>query len=175
MELDEKFSHYGKIISTKIQEDEEGENMGFGFILFDNLASVDLAINELNEKEWKDKKLYVGKYIKNRPKINKFNNVYVKNIPQSFSDVEILEYFKKFGEINSLIIRTPEESELKSFSVEKKTKILNFKYAFICYKNFDDAARVVNMVPYFKFSDEKYNDEIKKIARILKDKNVVEK
>jgi len=47
-----------------------------------------------------------------------------------------------------------------------------FKYAFLCFKNFDDAEYVVNIVPNLSLSDEKHNEEIKKIAYILKDKEI---
>lgn len=174
-DLEEKFSDYGTIISTKIQEDEDGESLGFGFILFDNIASVDKAINQLHRTEWKSKIIHVGKYIKNRPKVNKFNNIYVKNIPLDLSDEQIFVYFEKYGEISSFLVKAPEERELLNYPERKKDEIKKYKYAFICYKNFADAERVVNTVPYLSLFDEKHNEEIRIIVNILKDKQIAEK
>ncbi len=69
-------------MSARLVEDEEGENVGYGFVLFDNKQSADLAIREANNAEWKGKGIYVGTFMKNRPKTTPaFNNLYVKNIP----------------------------------------------------------------------------------------------
>lgn len=174
-ELDQKFSFYGKIISVKIQEDEDGESLGFGFILYDNLASVDLAIKELHETEWNGKRIHVCKYIKNKPKINKFNNVFVKNIPVDFSDEQITAYFAKYGEISSFVFKALQEPQICNFPEEKKKLICQSKFAFICFNKFEDAERVVNTVPYLSLKDEKHNDEMKVIVKILKDKQIAEK
>ena len=45
-EFDEYFSKFGTIISAKIAEDEEGESMGYGFVLYDNEESAKKAIAE---------------------------------------------------------------------------------------------------------------------------------
>ena len=174
-ELENKLSSYGKIISAKIQEDEDGESLGFGFILYDNLVSVDLAIKDLNGTEWKGKKIHLGNYIKRKPKVNKFNNVYVKNIPCEFSDGFILEYFGKYGEISSFIVKAPDEKDIFNFPQVKKEEIKKYKYAFICFKNFDDAERVVNTVPYLRLTDEKHNEDLRTIVKILKEMQIAEK
>jgi polyadenylate-binding protein len=69
-------------VSARLVEDEEGENVGYGFVLYDKKDSADLAIREANNKDLNGKEIYVGTFIKNRPKTQpKFNNIYVKNIP----------------------------------------------------------------------------------------------
>lgn len=45
---------------------------------------------------------------------------------------------------------------------------MKHKYAFICFKNFDSAANVVNQVSYLKINDKNYNKEIKSLADSLK-------
>ena len=82
-EFHDFFSKYGNIISAKLVEDEEGESIGYGFVQYDNENSAVSAINQANLCEWKGKKIYVGKFVKNRPKkLGQFNTVYVKNIPK---------------------------------------------------------------------------------------------
>ena len=81
-EFHDFFSKYGNIISAKL-EDEEGESVGYGFVQYDNENSSVCAINQANLCEWKGKKIYVGKFVKNKPKKHgQFNTVYVKNIPK---------------------------------------------------------------------------------------------
>jgi len=67
------------------------------------------------------------------------------------------------------LIKEPRENELMSkLPEDKKSQILSHKYAFICYKNFDDAERAVNKVPYYKITDNEYNKKLDKFASLLK-------
>ena len=120
--------------------------------------------------------MFVGQFVKNRPKIPpKFNNIYVKNIPKSFSEEEIKKYFSKYGDFGSIIINEPDPKKLDSkIPEDKRNQIVSHKYAFICFKNFDSAERAVNEVPYYKISNKIYNQEIDKIVEILS-KNGFEK
>lgn len=89
-EFHDFFSKFGDIISAKLVEDEEGEVIGYGFVLFNNSESAKLAIREANNKELKGKPLFVGPFVKNRPKKPPvFNNVYVKNIPRVMKYIKI--------------------------------------------------------------------------------------
>ncbi len=82
-EFHDFFSKYGNIISAKLVEDEEGDSIGCGFVLYDSVEAAKSAIKEANNFEWKGKKIYVGPFIKNRPKkLPQFNTVYVKNLPK---------------------------------------------------------------------------------------------
>lgn len=45
---------------------------------------------------------------------------------------------------------------------------MSHKYAFICFKNFDDAERAVNKVPYYKVADKSYNEQVDKLSAMLK-------
>lgn len=86
-EFHDFFSKYGKIISAKLVEDESGETIGYGFIQYDNEISAINAINQAHLYEWKGKVIYVGKFIKNKPKKKvEFNTVYVKYIPKVKND-----------------------------------------------------------------------------------------
>lgn len=89
----------------------------------------------------------------------------------SFSDKDIENFFSAYGPLGSTMIREPKENELNKLPDEKKNQILTHKYAFICYKNFDDAEKAVNKVPYFKIQDKAYNADLEKIAELLKKQN----
>jgi polyadenylate-binding protein len=60
----------------------------------------------------------------------KNNNLYVKNFPLSYTEEDLLELFKKFGEILSVFIQKKESGESKGFG-------------FVCFKNGDDASRAI--------------------------------
>ena len=177
-EFHEYFSKFGNILSSKIAEDEEGESMGYGFVLFDSEEGAKNAIKECNGKDWNGKKLYVSQFIKNRPrKPLRFNNVYVRNIPKKWSENEVKKYFSKFGEIGSMLVREAEKDKLKKeLPEEKKRQILDHKFAFVCYKSLDGPAdKAVSKVPYLKLLDEKYNKKIEEIAKKVNSFDVKEK
>ena len=176
-EFDEYFKKYGNIISAKIAEDEEGESMGYGFVLYDKEESAKKAIAECHGKIWKNKKIYVCQFQKNRPrKPLRYNNLYVRNIPKNWSEEDVKNYFSKFGEISSMLVKSPDPEKLnKNLPEEKRKNILDHKYAFVCYKSLDGPAEnAVAKVPYLKLSDESYNNKMEEYAEILRKQNVKE-
>jgi polyadenylate-binding protein len=168
-EFHDYFSKFGNIISAKLVEDEEGEVIGYGFVLYDNPEASTLAIKEANGVEWKGKKIYVGQFIKSKPKKTpQFNNIYVKNIPKTWTKEDIVNFFSRYGELGSILIRDPDVNALEKLPDEKRNYILQHKFAFICFKDFDAARRAVNEIPYYKIQDKEYNKEVDKIGQILK-------
>ena len=97
--------------------------MGYGFVLYDSEESAKKAIEACHDKEWNGKKLYVQQFIKNREKKPlRYNNVYVRNIPKEWTDSDIKSYFEKYGEIGSMLVKTPDPTKLKpEIPEEKKT------------------------------------------------------
>ncbi len=169
-EFHDHFSQFGTIISAKLAEDEDGESIGYGFILYDNAESAKKAIEECNGKEWKGKKLFVCQFVKGRPKKPvRFNNVYVKNIPKEWSEEDIKTYFSTYGKISSMVVGNPDETKLHpNLPPEKKEQILSHKYAFVCFESLDGpAVNVVNKVPYYKISDKAYNKKIDQLVEII--------
>jgi polyadenylate-binding protein len=151
--------------------------MGYGFVLYDSEEGAQKAIKECHGKEWNGKKLFVAQFQKNRPKqAPKYNNIYVRNIPKAWSESDIKNYFSKYGEIGSMIVREPEADKLKKeLPDEKRRHILNHKYAFVCFKSLDGPAKkAVARVPYLKILDDNYNKKIDQIAQKAKDNGVSE-
>ena len=176
-EFHDYFASFGTIVSAKLAEDDDGEAIGYGFVLYDSEEGAKKAIAECHDKKWKDKVLYVGQFEKNRPKKPvQFNNIYVKNIPKEWSDDDIKKYFEKYGEILSMITREPEEGRLNpELPKEKKEQILKHKYAFVCFKKLDGPAlHAVNEVPYYKLNNKTYNDTIDKIVKVLEKEGIEE-
>ena len=96
--------------------------------------------------------------------------------PKAWSESDIKNYFSKYGEIGSMIVREPEADKLKKeLPDEKRRHILNHKYAFVCFKSLDGPAKkAVARVPYLKILDDNYNKKIDQIAQKAKDNGVSE-
>ena len=173
----EHFKKYGTIISAKLAEDDEGESMGYGFVLYDSADAAKSAIDECNGKEWKGKKIFVAQFVKNRPKKPvRYNNIYVRNIPKTWSEDDIKKYFEKYGKISSMIVRTPDASKLNAaIPEEKKKQILDHQYAFVCFESLDGpAVNAVNKVPYLKIGNDEYNNKIEELVDLLKKEEIKE-
>lgn len=71
-------------------------------------------------------------------------------------------------------MKIPEENSLSKVPLEKKTLILNYQFAFITFKEFKSAERVVDEIPYFKVSDSEYNSELQSLSILVKENEIVE-
>lgn len=117
-ELVEVFSKFGEIQNAVIMKGDNGSSKEFGFINYADHASALLAVDDMNEKDFKSKKLFVGRAQKKserraklkeyfqklkQEKVNKYKglNLYVKNLDDSIDDERLRQEFSKFGEISS--------------------------------------------------------------------------
>jgi len=78
--------------------------------------------------------------------------------------------FNVYGEILSVFIKAPEQSQIDKLPEEKRKEILDHQFAFITFKEFSSAARVVNEVQYLKQKDKNYNNELISIVELTKKK-----
>ena len=178
-EFHEFFAQYGTIVSAKIVEDEEGDSLGYGFVLFYETDSAKKAIEECHGKPWKNSKmkLYVCQLEKKRPrKPLRFNNLYVRNIPKDWDEEKLKNYFSTYGEISSLIIRSPIAEKLHKNTPRCIYKnIVEHKYGFVCFKSIDGPAeKAVAKVPYMKLTDEEYNKKTEEYAQIFREIEIKE-
>ena len=148
--LRELFSKYGEIKSCvllKAKLKDEEEESPFGFVCFDKEGdkehgplAAQKATEDINGKEFEPNlKIYVGNFLnkKEREEEKKKNslrfknskkrfNLYTKNFPPNTTEEEIKKYFEVYGETESVKIFKKEGEAI---------------YAFICFKNPDDAAK----------------------------------
>merc|ERR1712193_92455 len=119
---------FGSTLSISVQaasnvQDESGTSKKFGFVSFERHEDAEKCVNELNGKEFGDRKLYCGRAQKKAERQaelkNKFEklkqeriqryqgvNLYVKNLDDSITDESLREAFKTFGSITSAKVIT---------------------------------------------------------------------
>ncbi|KAJ6391189.1 hypothetical protein OIU77_025219 [Salix suchowensis] len=66
--LHDTFSSFGNILSCKVATDASGQSKGYGFVQFDNEEAAQNAIDKLNGMLINDKQVYVGHFLRKRPK-----------------------------------------------------------------------------------------------------------
>lgn len=172
-EFHEYFTKYGKVVAAKIAEDEDGDSLGYGYVLFENETFAKKAIEENHGKLWKDTKmkLYVCQLERKRPrKPLRFNNLYVRNIPKDWDVEQLKKYFSQYGEISSAIVRSPNAERVhKNTPKCISSNIFEHNYGFVCFKSIDGPAeKAVTKVPYMKIKDEAYNKQVEEYAQIFR-------
>jgi RNA recognition motif-containing protein len=85
-EVYDLFSKYGEVKSIKMKNNEKGESLGYCYVNFEDKASAQDAIDNLNGKEeYKGKKLLVEFYEKKEKVKEEIKNpaVIIKQLPES--------------------------------------------------------------------------------------------
>ncbi|KAL2871036.1 polyadenylate-binding protein [Aspergillus lucknowensis] len=112
------FEKFGEITSATLSRDPEGKSRGFGFVNFSTHDSAQAAVEEMNDKEVRSQKLYVGRAQKKHEreeelrkqyeaarmeKASKYQgvNLYVKNLTDDVDDDKLRELFGTYGTITS--------------------------------------------------------------------------
>ncbi|XP_064653176.1 polyadenylate-binding protein 4-like [Lineus longissimus] len=120
--LYDTFSAFGNILSCKIACDENNQPKGFGFVHFETEEAARNAIEKVNAMLLNGKKVYVGKFIARRERLEqvgdrqkKFTNVYVKHLAEEIDDVKLEELFAEHGKVASARVMCDHESKSKLF------------------------------------------------------------
>ena len=82
--------------------------------------------------------------------------------------------FSKYGEVIDVFMRVPDVSLLEKLPNEKKNNISSHQFAFVTFKDFSVAGKVVNEFPYFKLGDSNYNNELVNIANFIEKSGLIE-
>lgn len=93
--LETHFAQFGDIISCKVSLNENHTARGYGFVLFKDPESASRALSETQKRNE-----IIG--VKFEPKTKSdfrkvFNNIFVKNIPDNWSEAEIKKCFEAYG------------------------------------------------------------------------------
>ncbi|CAK9301809.1 unnamed protein product [Gordionus sp. m RMFG-2023] len=131
------FSAFGTILSCKVAMDENGSK-GYGFVHFESSAAADKAISRVNGMLLNGKKVYVGKFISKRERLDqmgiqaqKFTNVYVKNFGDDVDEDKFYSLCEPFGKISSHKVMVDPTGKSKGFG-------------FVAFENHDEAERCVD-------------------------------
>jgi len=124
--LYDTFSMFGDILSCKVGTNSDGESLGYGFVHYVNPASAKKAIEKINGMLIAEKKVTVEPYVKADERSanneNTFTNVYIKSIPEDWTEEQLKEKLAEFGETTSVLIPKNDDGKLKGY----------------CFSNFSD-------------------------------------
>lgn len=121
-QLYDTFSQFGNILSCKIVKDEKANSKGYGFVHFESEEAAVAAIDQVNGMLLNDRKVFVGRF-KNRgdrvremgDRSRQFTNVYLKNLPEDFTEEELSELVAKYGGTMSVKLMKSEDGKSKGF------------------------------------------------------------
>ena len=130
-EVYEYFLQFGDISSAKLNEDFEGNHLGYGYVNYFDKFSAEEAIKNTNGKMmWGGGPLLVDYFKKKNERISTSGpevfKVYVSNFPADYTKQDIIELTKEFGVILSITLST-----------EKVGR----KYALVCYESEESAIK----------------------------------
>lgn len=140
------FDNYGKITSHRVMIDDNCKSKGFGFVSFEEAEAAERAVDELNNKEWNNRILYVGRAQKKAERqaelkrkfemmkmerMNRYQgvNLYVKNLDDTIDDERLRKEFTPFGTITSAKVML-DEGRSKGFG-------------FVCFSSPEEATKAV--------------------------------
>lgn len=122
-DLHDTFSAFGNILSCKVAIDEvTGQSKGFGFVHYESAESAKAAIENIDGMLLNNRTVFVGPHIPKEDRksklnevLNKFTNVYVKNIDTEITEEELREIFGKYGAITSLRLEVEANGKSRGF------------------------------------------------------------
>jgi len=167
--IKELAAEFGPTLSISVQDctqmqDENGNQKKFGFVSFENHEDAEKCVNEMNGKEYGDRKLYVSRAQKKAERQaelkNKFEklkqeriqryqgvNLYVKNLDDSITDDILREHFSQFGTITSAKVQMMTDSELNQKQKEggdgKELVSRSKGFGFVCFSSPEEATKAV--------------------------------
>ncbi|KAG8512422.1 Polyadenylate-binding protein 4-like [Galemys pyrenaicus] len=119
--LHERFSAFGRILSSKVVSDEQGSR-GYAFVHFQSQSAADRAIAEMHGARLRGCRLFVGRFktrqdraaeLQNRAQ--DFTNVYVKNFGEDMDEARLRAVFSPYGRTLSVKVMTDASGRSKGF------------------------------------------------------------
>ncbi|KAI5899363.1 uncharacterized protein SCHCODRAFT_02604934 [Schizophyllum commune H4-8] len=146
-EFEALFREQGNVTSSVIQRDEEGRSRGFGFVNYETHEEAQKAVDNLNDKDFHGRKLFVSRAQKKAEreeelrkaheqarleKLSKYQglNLYVKNLDDDVDDEKLRAEFEPFGTITSAKVMRDDKGVSKGFG-------------FVCYSSPEEASKAV--------------------------------
>lgn len=116
-QLCDTFSKFGNILSCKVSTNSRGEPLGYGFVHYESEEFARKAVEAVNGKIIAGKQVTVApfKSRSERGSGKTFSNLYVKNIPATFTDEEFDKLFSQYGTITSSKVMRDAEGKVKGY------------------------------------------------------------
>ncbi|KAI0022578.1 RNA-binding domain-containing protein [Xylariomycetidae sp. FL0641] len=105
--LEEAFSKFGTINKVNIGRDSRGLSRGFAFVVFQDQAAADQAVNETNQSFWHGRRIRV-EHRKPPTQARKGNvgeptkSLYIGNIPYETSDADLNALFRELDNVTDV-------------------------------------------------------------------------
>mmetsp|Transcript_32832 Transcript_32832/g.57373 ORF Transcript_32832/g.57373 Transcript_32832/m.57373 type:complete len:431 (-) Transcript_32832:212-1504(-) len=111
VEVEQLFSRFGEVATSKVNRDSEGKSLRYGYVLFKQPEHADNAISELNNYEVEGAKLLVSKFISTNDLQSNYKsrNLYVRGFNPEVTEVDLQNRFKEFGAVAAVLILSPTE------------------------------------------------------------------
>merc|ERR1711887_233934 len=162
-QLYDTFSAFGNILSCKVcvnkvqtpgEEFAQPESKGYGFVHFETEEAANKAVEKVNGKLLKEKKVFVGRFKSRNERIREygdrakqFTNVFLKNIPNDWDETKIKEIASEFGNTLSISIQTS--------SIKDQEDGISKKFGFVSFEDHEDADKCVNELNGKEFGERK--------------------
>jgi polyadenylate-binding protein len=162
-QLYDTFSAFGNILSCKVcvnkvqtpgEEFAQPESKGYGFVHFETEEAANKAVEKVNGKLLKEKKVFVGRFKSRTERIREygdrakqFTNVFLKNIPNDWDETKIKEIASEFGNTLSISIQTS--------SIKDQEDGISKKFGFVSFEDHEDADKCVNELNGKEFGERK--------------------
>lgn len=113
--LNEIFSVFGDILSSKIATDDKNKSRGYGYVHFAKDEDAANAIAKLNGAEVEGSIIKVESFSpkSQRPTPDVWTNLYVKQFPLSYKKEDLEKLFSTYGPVQSVYIETDENGVSK--------------------------------------------------------------
>lgn len=97
-DIDSVFSEFGRVFSSKISTDEDGNSTGYGYVQFEEKEEADKALAAAVDNKIKvngvDIEIQQFKRKDDRENLDARNNLYMKNFPSNLDEKELEEKIK---------------------------------------------------------------------------------
>jgi len=144
--LFDTFSMFGDILSCKIQTDDNGVSLGYGFVHYTTKSAAEKALQRVNGMEIAGKKVLVchhkarSRRGKEEKKDNAWTNLYIKNFPLDWNEDKLKEILFPHGEC-TVCISKKEDGSSKGFG-------------FVNFQKHEDAEKALTALAGLKFGEE---------------------
>jgi len=145
-ELHNFFKKIAPVFSCCVKYGTNGLCSGYGYIRFETQAAADKAIAEGNRKEFNGNIIEVCAFKPRESRTNgstAFNNLFVRNIPKTFTNDDLTRLFQPYGEIMSAIV-----IKAGTDSAENKG------FGFVCFKDLENSKKAQEAMNHYQIDGQ---------------------